>query len=318
MNFKAIIRKVIKTFWGIDGISFFIKKQKKKLMKLFYRKKYSADDLVSEMCKLGMKKDSVVFVHSSMTEFYNYTGSAIEFIKKIIEVIGDNGTLLMPSYPHSKTKLFKVALETNNVVFDVNNTPSGAGFMSEVFRTFPGVRRSINLQHSVCAFGKLAEHFVSEHHMSEVAWDNYSPYYKLTQTEGLIFSFGLEPYLRSVTLIHCTESTLRSKYTYFESFFGKKITYNYLDYDKNICSHTMILPLKGGVRSKKIVKFFFDKSKFRRSYLSNLLIEVVESNYMYKRCIDLSGNGISIYSKPSSLEYIKGGKFITVNGREHK
>ena len=313
MGVKTIIRKVIKTFFGIDGISLFVKKQKKILMKRLYTKKYSADDLVAEMCKMGMKSGSVVFIHSSMTEFYNYSGTAIELIEKIIKEIGDDGTLMMPAYPPKKQDLFKIALETNEIVFDVNNTPSGAGYLSEVFRTYPGVSRSINLQHSVCAFGKLAEYFVSEHHISEVAWDKYSPYYKLTKTDGLIFSFGLEPYLRNVTMIHCTESILRNKYTYFESFFGKKITYNYLDKNKNIHSHSMLLPVIGGVRSVKIIKQFFDKKKFKRSSLSNLHVEIVESNYMYNRCIELAEKGISIYSVPSSRKYLKNGEFIELH-----
>lgn len=313
MSIKNIIRKCIKIFFGIEGIRLFVKKQKKIILKHFYTRKYSADDLVAEMCKMGMKKGCVVFIHSSMTEFYNYTGLAIELIDKILKVIGDDGTLMMPCYPHNKKLLYKIAIETNNVVFDVNNTPSGAGYLSEVFRTYPGVRRSVNLQHSVCAYGKFADYFLSEHHISEIAWDKFSPYYKLAQTDGLIFSLGLEPYLRNVTLIHCTESILRNKYTYFESFFGKDISYNYLDKNQNICKHNMIIPVKTGVRSVEIIKSFFDNSKFRRSRISNLLIEVVESQYMYKRCIELAEKGISIYSIPSKKKYIKNGQFIKIN-----
>ena len=36
---KKIIRKIIKRYWGIDGISLFIKKQEKKVKKNFYKKK---------------------------------------------------------------------------------------------------------------------------------------------------------------------------------------------------------------------------------------------------------------------------------------
>jgi aminoglycoside 3-N-acetyltransferase len=317
MIIKTVIRKVIKEFWGIDGISFFVKKQKKVVMRGIYKKKYIVDDLVTEMCDLGMKSGSIVFIHSAMTEFYNYKGTGVELIEQIINVIGADGTLLMPAYPPKKHDLIRSASQTDEIVFDVNSTPSGAGYLSEVFRTYSGVERSINLQHSVCAYGSLARYFVEEHHLSEVACDLYSPYYKLAQTDGLIFSLGLEPYLRNVTMVHCTESILRNKYSYFASFFNKSIRYSYLDKSGNIGFHDMIIPVTGGVRSKKVIKQFFDKTKFKRSKISNLLIEMVESNYMYKRCIDLADEGISIYLHPSSAEYIKNGRFIKINEKEN-
>lgn len=313
MGVKKIIRKAIKTFWGIDGISLFVKKKKKAIMRRVYTKKYSADDLLAEMCKMGMKNGSVVFIHSSMTEFYNYTGTAVELIDKIIEVIGKEGTLMMPAYPNSKKALFKTALETDEVVFEVNNTPSGAGYLTEVFRKYKGVSRSINLQHSVCVYGKSANYFVNEHHLSEVAWDEFSPYFKLGQINGLIFSLGLESYLRNTTIIHCTESALRHTYKYFASFFGENISYKYLDKNNNVGVHEIIVPIKGAVRSKAVIKKHFDLSRFKRSKISNLNIEMVESRYMFKRCIELAEKGISIYSQPSTVGFIENGLFINKN-----
>jgi len=307
---KKIIRKVIKHFWGIDSISLFVKKQKKFFLQKVYKKKYSADDLVEIMCSMGMQNGSVVFIHSAMTEFYNYTGSAIELIDKVIDVIGPEGTLLMPAYPKGKTKILdKGNTEEKNIDFDVNKTPSGAGYLSEVFRTYPGVTRSINLQHSVCAVGRLAEEFTSEHHLSVTAWDEFSPYYKLGQVDGLIFSFGLEAYLRNVTLIHCTEAKFRTEISYYNSFFGKNVTYTYLDENGNQGAHEMILPLKVGVRSKNVIKKYFDQKSFKRGKISNLNIEMVVSSYMFNRCVELTENNVSVYESPLDEKFKIEGKF---------
>src|SRR5690606_25332726 len=177
---KKIIRKIIKDIWGINGINLFIKKQKKKIKKVLYKKKYSCSDIISNMKEMGLKPGSVIFIHSSMSEFYNYTGTTEELIQSILSEIGEEGTLLMPAYPPQKGQLFNKAQQSDEIVFDILNTPSGAGLLSEVFRNFPNVKRSINLQHSVCALGKLADYFTSEHHLSKIAWDEYSPYYKLS------------------------------------------------------------------------------------------------------------------------------------------
>lgn len=307
---------IIKNIFHIENLHLFARKKKKMFNKLVFKKKYSTDDLITVMCKMGMRSGSIIFIHSSMSEFYNYEGSAHELINKIIDVIGSDGTLMMPAYPMGKKNLYKIAAETNEVVFDVNNTPSGAGYLSEVFRTYPGVKRSINLQHSVCAYGKLSDHFLNEHHLSEIAWDSFSPYYKLAHSDGLIFSLGLTPYLRNVTMIHCIEANFRHKYQYFASFFGRNIKYNFLDQYGNMSSHNIIIPLTGGVRSAKVIKRYFDKQKFKKVKLSNLNIEMVESNYMYNRCVDLTEKGIPIYVKPSSKKYIKNRQFAKVNETE--
>src|SRR5690606_17103606 len=124
--------------------------------------------------------------------------------------------------------------DENAIVFDVLDTPSGAGYLTEVFRKLPGVLRSVNIQHSVCAYGKMAKFFVEDHYLSETAWDKFSPYYKLANVDGLIFSFGLEHFLRNVTIIHCVESYFKDKLSYFASFFGKEVFYKYRDQDNTV------------------------------------------------------------------------------------
>lgn len=308
---KKIVRKIIKKVWGIDGISLFIKKQKRKLFKGIYRQRYSVEDLTNKMCDMGMKEGSVVFIHSAMTEFYNFTGTAEELIEKIMSIIGDEGTLMMPAYPKNKSKLYQLALEnSDNIVFDINTTPSGAGYLTEVFRTYPGVKRSVNLQHAVCAYGKLADYFVSEHHLSKIAWDEYSPYYKMTLQNCLIFSLGLEPYLRNVTMIHCVETVFRDKYLYFSSFFGKEIKYKFVDSNNNEGVQELMIPIKGGVRSKSIIKKHFNSDCFKRTKISNLLIEVIDSKYMFEKCVELVDRGVSIYEKPDYNGYMKGNRFL--------
>lgn len=312
MALKKTVRKLIKSFFGIDGISLFVKKQKKKVMKKLYTRKYSADDLVAEMCKMGMQNGSVVFVHNSMTEFYNYSGTGIQLIEKIIDVIGKEGTLMMPAYPKNKFKILNSSDKAEQVDFDVMRTPSGAGYLSEVFRNYPGVKRSTNLQHSVCAYGRQADFFTSEHHLSVTAWDEFSPYYKMSQVKTLVFALGL-PYFLG-TMIHCTESLLREKYKYFTLFFTKKVSYTYKDIDQSVQTQNMLSTDILRKRSKKlIIKKYFDKKQFHLKYISNLRIEMVEAKYTLDLLLDLADRGITMYSKPSPQNYIKNGKFIKID-----
>ena len=297
----------IKKILGIDNFEAFKKKKKRKVLQFLYKKKFNTNDLICVMKSMGMKKGSIIFIHSSMIEFYNYNGNATELIDRIIEEIGTNGTLLMPAFP----KLIENF--DNDVDFDVINSQSGAGYLSEVFRKMKGVKRSINLQHSVCAYGKLADHFVSEHKFSMTAWDIYSPYYKMCQTNTLVFALGL-PYFLG-TIIHCTESLLESKYLYFSQFFKKEKHFKYRDLEGNIgiCQYRTH-DFARRRNKKRIILKYFDKNQFKKTKISNLSVEAVNAKYTLELFLQLAENGITMYSLPSPINFLdKNGKFIKFN-----
>lgn len=300
--------QVIKKRLGIENFEAFKKKQKRKLLRIIYKEKFTTKDLIDVMRSMGMKNGSIVFVHSSMTEFYNYTGTAEELIAKIIEEIGEEGTLMMPAYPKSSHS----AKINDEVEFDVKNTPSGAGYLTEIFRKHRGVKRSINIEQSVCAYGKLADYFVSEHHQSITAWDEFSPYYKMSQENTLVYSFGL-PYFLG-TMIHCTESLLRTKYSYFQMFFKKEQDYKSRDYNGKVGVYRYLTHDFARKRSKKkIIKKYFDKAQFHYAKISNLRIEMVDAKYTLDLYLQLADRGITMYSIPSARKFLdETGKFFKV------
>lgn len=293
----------IKKITGIKDWELYKKNLHKNIGKILYHKKYNADDVVNCMMKMGMAPGDVVFIHSSMKEFYNYQGTGEELIKKIIDYLEPEGTLVMPAYPKNFKNLSNKCLlkdyggTDDDIMFDANLTPTGAGYLAEVFRKMDGVKRSINIQHSACAIGKYADFLLNEHHLCKTCWDEKSPYYKLTLINAKVFSFGL-PYFLTTT-IHCTDSLLRTKYDYFAQFFNKEIKYNYRDSDGNIGTHQMLTISTERKRDKKkMVKRYFDKAEFHVSKLSNLRIERVDAKYTHELFMKLANQGIVMYSKP--------------------
>ena len=281
----------------------------KKINQLRYRKKYTAKDIIDVMVSMGMKKGDCVMVHASMKEFYNYKGTADDIIKGILDVIGEEGTLLMPSYPMIKFHLNEYCFskddpkyDPNFVHFDVRNTPSAAGYLSEVFRKYPGVKRSINVQHATCAIGKLADYFLSEHYKSVTAWDEYSPYYKMSQVDTKVFTLGC-PFLVS-TMVHVPESMLREKHPYFAMLFEKPITYNYLDEQGQLKHAEMLILCRDRDSDDSyIVKRFFPKEEMHIQYLTNLQIKMVQSVYTYNLYYSLAQKGIVRLKVPSPVGF---------------
>lgn len=311
MSILSNIKKGIKKILGTENMGLFLKKKRNAVLRHFYRRKYTGEELVSVMKTMGMKQGSVVFIHSSMTEFYNFSGTCEELIDRILEAIGPQGTLLMPAYPRNKFTPSRDMNDPDSVDFDVRETPSAAGYLTEVFRRYPGVERSINMQHSVCAYGKLADYFTCEHHLSETAWDERSPYYKLYLKEALVFALGLPHFLG--TVIHCTEDLLKDKYQYFAQFFTGNLEYKYRDADGNIGTHRMRILDQSGKRSRKrMVRRYFAPSEFHVERLSNLRVQMAKAKHILDVLLEQAEKGNTIYSKPSPRPYKRGGRFISL------
>lgn len=288
---------LIKRITGIKDISLFRKKIKKKIGKLLYKKKYNSNDIIDIMCSQGMTKGSVVCIHCSMKEFYNYIGTAEELIEGILKVISDEGTLLMPAYPDQKLRFI------DNYIYDFAKEPTKAGFLAETFRKWPGVKRSINAQHSVCAIGKMAEYLINEHHLSNNCFDEKSPWYKLCQLNALVFSLGM-PHSFIGTFEHCVEGTLWKENSYWKLFFRRKKTYYYKQNDliRNYSCYESDIEIR--VHERNATKYF-DTSDWNIKKISNLEIKVCYSKNCFNKLIDLAQKGIIIYYVPSPSKYFQ-------------
>ncbi len=296
-------KKIIKALLGInqkEGLSMraFIRCWHRRLGPYFYKKKFSPADVVAAMERAGMKRGSTVMIQSSWGEFYNCTGTPDELIKEILKALGEEGTLCMACMPRVG----------KDEVFDVRNSPSTAGYLSECFRKYPGVKRSINERHSVCGIGPNADYLLNEHHLGETAWDEKSPYYKFSKVNALMFGFGLGPYWLG-TIAHCVDSLLKDELPYFHDMWdAEKTMYYYIDYDgvkKSYLNYDM--PLSG--RHIRITSYFKSRwiaNKYLHSHfqqVSNLQISCFEAAEIIEVLVKLARKGIDINLLPLKFGY---------------
>ncbi|MBE6750391.1 MAG: AAC(3) family N-acetyltransferase [Ruminococcaceae bacterium] len=88
--------------------------------------------------------------------------------------------------------------------FDVKTTPChGLGIIPEIFRTYPGVVRSICPTSSVCAYGPDAADFCSGHEKAETPLNWNSPWGKLYDRKAKIIFLGTT--MRCNTFMHVLE-----------------------------------------------------------------------------------------------------------------
>lgn len=294
--FYERIVPTVKKILGIKDVSLLRKKILKRVGKIIYRQKYSTKDLVGIMQNLGMKKGSIVCIHSSMMQFYNFTGTATELIEQILETIGPEGTLMMPAFP-------KISYDKyDDFIFNPKTDPTGAGYLAETFRKYPNVKRSLNVHHSVCAIGKYADYLIKDHHKGHDCWDKLSPWYRICELNGLVFNLGL-PRSYMGTFHHCVESLLKNEHPYWRQFFDHVQKFRYYSADGEIMEY---YGEEGSITRKtrkKDVLGHFTSNEWRINRISNLEVKVFYSANALNKMIELGKKGISVYMVPSTKDY---------------
>lgn len=147
----------------------------------------SKERLVSDLMKIGIKKGDSVLIHSSLSKIGFVEGGARTVVDALFETVGAGGTLLFPTFPAAGRN--KTHLE-EHPYFDIRNTPSQMGSITEYFRKLDGVFRSFHPTDSVCAKGPLAEYYTNTHYGQLTPYNEFSPFRKLCEKGGKILMLG--------------------------------------------------------------------------------------------------------------------------------
>ncbi len=148
-------------------------------------------DIVEALKNVGINDTDTVIFHSSLKSFGEVDGGAETVIYAIKECL-KNGTVVFP------------ALRQKNILnaydeWDIENTPSDVGLISETFRKQKGVLRSDQATHSVCAIGRHAEFITSGHSDGQgrigiygsTPFSHSSPWQKMLDLGGKVVLLGV-------------------------------------------------------------------------------------------------------------------------------
>jgi len=127
------------------------------------------------------------------------------FITILKDVVGETGTIIMPTFTYSFTQ---------DKIFDVNNSPSTVGGLTEHFRKLPDVVRTIDPMLSATIWGKQKQYF------SEVGNESFgrgSIFHKLHDLKGKILLLGT----RNCTFFHYIEKMHGVSYRFDKKISGK-------------------------------------------------------------------------------------------------
>lgn len=185
---------------------------------------YTKSDLVADLELLGIKRNVPLLVHSSLRSIGWVEGGATTVIKALLEVLGEQGTLMVPALTGTKEDS-----PQNPPKFDVRYSKCWTGAIPETLRTTEGAVRSLHPTHSVSALGFDKHSITKGHELSQSPCDENSPYYKNCIKNGQILFIGVAQ--ESNTTIHMCEELAKVKYHLHKEITTSNVT----DYEgKNI------------------------------------------------------------------------------------
>jgi len=154
-------------------------------------------DVAAALRVAGLREGDGVFVHTAMSRFGKIEGGPATVVAALEDVVGPRGLIAMPSFPLDASTVDYLAADP---VFDVRETPSRMGALTEYFRTLPGVHRSLHPTHPVCARGPGAEELVAGHADAPTPFGEGTPFARMV--ERGMWQVWLGTTLRTFTLYH--------------------------------------------------------------------------------------------------------------------
>ena len=173
---------------------------------------YDTQNIVDALRQAGVEAGDSLYVHSALMSFGKlvrgvkrnaFTGA---FIEALQEVVGASGNVMMPTYSYSFCK---------QEVFDVENTPSTVGLLTEAFRKRPQAMRSVEGIFSSAIEGPDADVFLPT---GPSCFGTDSIFEKLYDRD-VKFVFLGETF--DLTFIHFVEQRLGIPYRYIKAFPGQ-------------------------------------------------------------------------------------------------
>ncbi len=160
------------------------------------------DDIVRGLRELGVREGDILMVHSALSSIGRVEGGADSVIDALVEAVGPGGTIAMPT--------LYIPSITSGEVFEVDQSPSQMGAITETFRKRPETVRSIHPTHPIAASGARAEELIADHVRATTACGLGTPFSKLIEWGGKVLLLGVDQDRN--TLLHTAEDYADSPY----------------------------------------------------------------------------------------------------------
>jgi aminoglycoside 3-N-acetyltransferase len=173
------------------------------------------DELLNGFRQTSVKPGDTIIVHTSYKSLGGVEGGVETVIDVMRELVGPRGTVLFPAFN------FQSWTETH--YFDILETPSKMGMITELARLCPDAKRTPHPIYSFSIIGPRAEEFAATEDVE--AYGPNSAFALFHKTNGTIVSIGLD-FNSTFSMHHYIEYNVGCDYRRVKEFSGIYVGYD--------------------------------------------------------------------------------------------
>lgn len=239
-------------------------------------KKYTVRDFCEVLEKLCIRKDDVLCVHSQIFSFGKPLVNKPQFLEIIVkalqEKIGKNGILIMPAFSYSFCR---------KEVFDVGNSPSAVGLLTEYFRNSDDVVRT---EHPIFSFSIWGNRKMEYLDIGPDAFSLDSVFGKMLRDNGKIMMLGAN---KGYTFYHLAEEHVNVGHRYFKNFQGQIVQVDGNKRNIQIPYFVRDLSFKSDLDEEKLSAFLLESGLQKQVLFGKGTVGVFECRNVYKALTDV-------------------------------
>lgn len=256
-------------------------------------------EIRSSLLKLGIQKGDRLLIHSSIKAFIREKNSDAEMtnrfcsnlIEMLSEIVGSEGCIAMPT---DFLGDYLIA-DGKKIIFDLNQSKSNRGYLTEYFRNLKGVKRSTNPIYNISILGSGFEESLARHSEFEYVMDAGTPWWQFMQNSGKIIFLGTG--LDCNSMIHVPEYFQKQLYPR-PVFFGRPHSFQIKSFNGSISeikAYLHAIRWSPGTVTR-FCNYLNAKYEIYRSYeIDGTVITVVSALDQYNALMKELEKGISWY-----------------------
>lgn len=242
--------------------------------------------------KLGIKKGSVVYIHSSIDKLY-LKFPYYNVLPLLKDLVGKEGTLLFPN-SHIKIRAEEF-LKNPDAVFDVKRSVTVRGILAEMARQDENAIRSLHPTNSVVAIGKYAKKLTQFHHDTIYPCGEKSPFYEITKYNGIIVGLGVS--VEFLSFVHSVEDVMKEEFP-FKTRNDKVYKCKVIDNERNTIEVKTLVAAQG-IKNRNVKRFMkvnISQDICKLINYKGIAFFKVDSKRLFEEMVNLAKEGKTIYS----------------------
>jgi len=250
-------------------------------------------------------------VHSAMSKVGNVDGGAETIIHSFLDTVESLGTIMMPAYGSAAD--VEEGMKTDSII-DLQTQKSHMGKITEVFRTWPGVKRSSHPFSSVCAIGNHMDDMVADHWKNPNISHADSPLGRIVKQDAQIVGIGVSIAV-GMAVSHVLEDTdetfpIEVHSPVFEAKYidadGGTVTRDIIRFDPEVSKTRIGSPNTEWI-NEMLTEHFSKLGIMRHFQFGNADSWVMNAAPVFEELKRLAKKGITIYLTETQWKAMNGG-----------